>query len=123
MTRRTTTKHKPAALIADVDDVQEFASTIRESWVNCRAYGHDWRPFKVEQTENNTFVVIRKCRQCSGTRTQVIDRYGLIINTEYKLPDGYQMPRGTGRLDSEGRGVFRLSAITAEFARYARRSA
>lgn len=107
------TNHEPQ--FADVGDVQEFATTIKTQWVKCRSDGHDMRPFDVDQTDDNTRTRIRKCRNCGAFRHQVIQRgSGMILNTTIEYPPGYLLPPGTGRLDSEGRGVFREMALDAE---------
>lgn len=106
---------------ADVGDVQEFATTIKSGWVECRSSGHDMRAFKVELTEEGNWLRTRKCRNCTAKRHQVIDSYGLILDTTMEYPEGYLLPKGTGRLDSEGRGVFRLASIRAEYERKAAR--
>lgn len=114
MPRKNTTH---TSQFAEVGDVQEFATTIKSAWVDCRSDGHDMRPFKVELTEAGNFLRTRKCRRCNTKRHQVIDRSGLILNTTVEYTEGYLMPKGTGRLDSEGRGVFRLAALEAEYGR------
>lgn len=118
MAKRSIT-HKPQ--FAEVGDVQEFATTIKSAWVDCRSDGHDMRPFAVELTEAGNFLRTRKCRRCNTKRHQVIDRSGLILHTTVEYAEGYLMPKGTGRLDSEGRGVFRLAALEAEYDRKAAR--
>lgn len=107
---------------AEVGDVQDFATTIKSTWIVCRSDGHDMRPFNVKTTESGGFERTRKCRRCGAKRTQVIDKYGLILSTDFEYPEGYLLPPGTGRLDSEGRGVFRLAAIEAEVAAKAARN-
>lgn len=111
----------PKPLIASVGAVEEFASTIKSAWVECRSDGHDMRKFNVQLTEHNTFIRTRKCRRCGYLRHQVIDRSGHILNTTPEYPEGYLMPRGTGRLDSEGRAVFRGATVEAEYEQTVRR--
>jgi hypothetical protein len=112
---RNTRKTQP--LIADVHDVQDFAATIKSAWVQCRSDGHDMRPLDVQITESNDYLRVKRCRRCGTERHQVINRFGIILHTRMEYPEGYQMEKGTGRLDSEGRGVFRAMAIETEFRR------
>jgi hypothetical protein len=113
--RKSRTLHKPPT--AEIGDVEEFATTIKSTWVTCRSDGHDMRPLNVTMTEQNTFVRTRKCRNCGARRHQVIDRHGLILDTKIEYPEGYLLPPGTGRLDSEGRGIFRLAALQSDLER------
>lgn len=105
----------PKPLTADVGDVEAFASTIKSAWVDCRSDGHDMRKFNVELTEHNTFLRTRKCRRCGALRHQVITRSGHILNTTIEYPEGYLMPKGTGRLDADGRAVFRGATVESEY--------
>lgn len=111
MARRIKRPHFP---VADVGDVQEFASGLNSKQIQCRSDGHDMRPFDVEAYDGG-WKRTRRCRRCGALRVQVLDSHGLILDTKMKYKEGYQMPRGTGRLDSEGRGVFRAAAVEAEY--------
>lgn len=121
MATRRTKQKKTGNRIAELGDVEEFATTIKPTWVECRSDGHDMRKFDVQLTEHNTYIRTRKCRRCTYKRHQVVDREGRILNTTPEYPDGYLMPKGTGRLDSEGRAVFRAAVIEAEYEQSVRR--
>lgn len=111
----TRRKKKPEQHTADVGDVQEFASTIKSAWVECRSDGHNMGKHNVTMDENGTFIRTRRCRRCGYKRHYVIDPSGHILDAKPEYPDGYLMPRGTGRLDTEGRAVFRQATLEAEY--------
>jgi hypothetical protein len=112
MARRIRRPHFP---VADVGDVEEFAAGLNSKQIECRSDGHDMRKHDVEPFDGG-WKRTRKCRRCGALRIQILDSRGLILGTKMKYKDGYQMPKGTGRLDSEGNGVFRAVVIEAEFA-------
>jgi hypothetical protein len=107
-------RKKQASPIAEVGDVQEFASTIKQAWVECRSDGHSMAKHDVQMDENGTYIRTRRCRRCGYKRHYVISG-GHILNATSEYPDGYLMPKGTGRLDSDGRAVFREAAVEAEY--------
>lgn len=115
-------RKKQAPPVAEVGDVEEFVSTIKQAWVDCRSDGHSMAKHDVQMDENGTFIRTRRCRSCGYKRHYVISGDGHILTTkaEYPNPD-YLMPKGTGRLDSDGRAVFRQAALEAEYRRKANR--
>lgn len=101
--------------IASLDDVQEYAAGIPSKWVECREGGHQMGTHLARLTEDGgSFLRVKRCRRCSTKRTQVLSLKGLILHTEYEYPEGYTLPKGTGRIDSDGRGHFRVTAILRE---------
>jgi hypothetical protein len=107
--------------VADIGDVQEFAARIKPSWVVCRSDGHNMRPFNVTMDENGNFLRTKRCTNCGYKRHYVISQGGHIAGAKAEYPEDYLMPKGTGRLDSEGRAVFRQRATEAEYRRKAQR--
>jgi hypothetical protein len=119
-TKRKTVK-KQASQVADIGDVQEFAATVKkQAFIECRGDGHNMGPHNVTMDENGTFLRTRRCRKCGYLRHYVVSG-GHILNAKSEYPDGYLLPRGTGRLDADGRAVFREAAIEAEYRRKAGR--
>lgn len=118
VTRR---KKKPQPTVAEIGAVQEFASTIKQAWVVCRGDGHNMVRHDVQMDENGVFIRTRRCRSCGYKRHYVIDPGGHILTAKPEYPDGYLMPKGTGRLDSDGRAVFRQAAVEAEYRNKANR--
>jgi hypothetical protein len=117
--RRSRKKQGPA--IADPADVEEFATTIKMAWVECRSDGHSMIPHDVTMNEQGSYVRTRRCRRCGYKRHYVIDQGGFLVSTSSEYPDGYLMPKGTGRLDSEGRAIFRQATVQHEYERKANR--
>ncbi|MFD4858492.1 hypothetical protein [Streptomyces atratus] len=101
-------------LIADVDDVRAFAATLPAKFLRCRDLGHNMGPHDAYPLEGGGYERILKCRSCKAKRLYLLDEDFSIINTSYDYPDGYLAERGTGRIDRDGRCVFRGAAVLAD---------
>lgn len=120
MTTRRKAAKKPKQQIAELGAVEEFASSIKQAFVECRSDGHNMGPHDIKMDENGTYLRTRRCRRCGYKRNYVISN-GHILNATTQYPEDYLLPKGTGRLDSDGRAVFRAAAIEAEYRRKANR--
>ena len=102
--KRVTKKHPT------VDDIPEES-------IDCRLYGHPWKPYGQVHSEGRFFIEVVKCQRCPCMRAQAIHKKtGLIEKTNLKYPPKtsekkYLAPPGLGRLDKYGRGKLRLRAI------------
>lgn len=100
--------------VADRGDVQEYLSGAKVAWVQCRTKGHNMADHDVkENMEDNAFVVIYRCTRCYTKRDEVVHSVtGEVLSSKYyNHPDGYLLPKGTGRLDAEGRGLIRVTHL------------
>lgn len=101
-------------LIADVDDVRAFASTLPAKFIRCRDLGHNMGSHDAYPLEGGGYERILKCRSCGTKRLYLLDEDFGIISTSYEYPKGYTAERGTGRIDRDGRCVFRGAALLAD---------
>ena len=104
----TTTK------FADLGDVEEWQSQAKVAWIRCRSKGHNMDDHDVKLDEKaNAYIVILRCTRCYTERHEVVNcDTGEVLTSKYdKHPDGYLLPKGTGRIDAQGRGLIRIARL------------
>ena len=85
---------------------------MRLDHLQCRDFGHSWRPFSAWfHQEHKEFVQTLRCQRCTSTRTRYLSARGAIIQSSYDYADGYTMPRGLGRMTGEDRDHIRLQSV------------
>lgn len=102
---------QPAAP-ASLSQVEDFAATMKSSFLQCRDLGHAWKPYSAGSHRDGGFERKHRCRSCGGFRTQRLSAMGRIISNSYDHPDGYLSP--IGRIDGDGRGLLRLEVLSRE---------
>ncbi|MFD0331880.1 hypothetical protein ACFQZC_36310 [Streptacidiphilus monticola] len=93
-----------------MDAVRQYASTLNQQQLQCRDFGHNWRPHTAARRADGGYDRSLICR-CRTVRMQVLDQWGRVVSSQYAYPDGYEMPRGIGRISSDDKGVLRLASI------------
>lgn len=109
---------------ADINVVEEFAAGLSPDVIKCRSRGHDMDDHDVTVDESGNYLVIEKCRRrnCETERHSVVDSEGIILSSRTVYKEGYLMPKGTGRLNKEAKGVFRAFRLERSWkARVSRR--
>lgn len=96
----TATETDHAAFIADVAD------KYPDKYLQCRDYGHGWKPNNAVWLEDGFIERVLRCDRCKTERFQILDKNGYIISGYYHYSSGYQIP-GAGRLDTNARAVLR----------------
>lgn len=93
-------------------DVAHAIAGMPESHLQCRDFGHSWRPLHVESIpQRSAYLEQLACMRCQTVRNRLIDsRNGHQLSQSYKYADGYLI-HGLGRLDEDDRGTLRLSAL------------
>lgn len=99
-----------SAHFAEVDAVRRYASTLSQQQLQCRDFGHNWRPHTAARRADGGYDRSLVCR-CRTRRVQVLDQWGRVVSSQYAYPDGYEMPRGIGRISADDKGVLRLASI------------
>lgn len=101
--------------MAAPEAVEQHAATTPTAWWECRDTGHafvkHWAGYGPDE---KSFLRIRRCRNCKTKKTQVLDLDGYILASEYEYPEGYTLPKGTGRLGADGRAIYRQGNIVTE---------
>lgn len=99
-------------LTADTAVVAEFAQGLDEGALACRDVGHAWRSRKVIRRRWG-FERVMVCRDCHAERREDLDRMARRVKAyAVQYPDGYLLPKGSGRLDADGKAAMRLELLT-----------
>lgn len=92
---------------ATPEDVASAATQWSDGQVNCRVYGHVWRPLTVTHRPG-VYTIYQRCGRCRCDRWQEVDDRGYPLSGwNITYIDGYLM-KNLGRLGSDGRAVLRL---------------
>lgn len=78
--------------------------------VQCRDFGHSWRPFQAHQVPGG-FKSVLRCARCTTIRIRMLGTRGQLLDSGYDYVDGYLMDAGHGRLSSEDRDIIRLASV------------
>lgn len=100
------------ARYASPEEVEEQADQWTEDFLECRLYGHVWRPARA--TFNSTFkyyYVIQRCSRCFSERHSELNQYGHVMASWMKYAEGY-LTKKIGRIVGDGRDTLRLAALT-----------
>jgi hypothetical protein len=92
------------------EDVRNAAVNWTEGQVNCRVFGHAWRPLTVTH-QPGVYTIFQRCGRCRNERQQEVDERGYAVsNWHTRYVDGYLL-RKLGRVGTDGRAVLRLQSI------------
>lgn len=86
---------------------------IPERYLNCRAFGHPWKPYDVEQRPNDPnkrYVQELLCTRCDTLRAIFMDEDARIKGNAYFYPEGYVL-EGIGRLTADENAYIRLRTM------------
>lgn len=91
-------------------EVAAFAKSLPDPYLECRRFGHPWKAYTVDK-DGPRFVETTQCPRCESTRTQVLDRRGMIVgHANVNYSDGY-LAHGIGRITGEAKGILRLEGM------------
>jgi hypothetical protein len=94
-----------------VTDIETAVAAMSIDNLHCRDYGHSWRPHDVHVlARKQGYVQELLCARCGTSRIRAMDRWGMIIASQYRHADGYLIS-GLGRLSMEDRGVIRVASV------------
>lgn len=100
--------------VAAIGDVEDYIANAKVAWIKCRTKGHNMDDHDVkEDTDNRVFIVVNRCTRCYTKRDEVVnmDTGEVLSSRYYNHPEDYLLPKGTGRLDKEGRGLIRATHL------------
>jgi hypothetical protein len=106
------TNHTPK--FAAIGDVEEYLSGAKVAWVQCRTKGHNMADHDVKlDEESNAYIVVLRCSRCYTKRDEVVNcDTGEVLNSSYHdHPEGYLLPKGTGRMGADARGLLRVARL------------
>jgi hypothetical protein len=97
---------------AEPNEVEQWAHTLKQSFLLCRELGHNWRPHTARYVpEQRAYERSLRCTRCYCERRQVLNGNGGIVSSSYVHPEGY-LHKGLGRIVGEGRDTLRLESLT-----------
>lgn len=92
------------------EDVENAARSWSDGQVNCRVYGHAWRPLTVIHRPG-VFTIHQRCGRCRNEREQDVNEQGYPVSPwRPTYVDGYLLKK-LGRVGVDGRAVLRLQSI------------
>ena len=98
---------------ASRDAVEAAAAEWSDAVVQCRIYGHNWRPLTVF-LRARVYTVRQRCNRCRNEREQTMDSQGYTLGGwRMTYRDGYLMPAKSGRVDGNGRAALRITSLRA----------
>lgn len=96
-------------MVADPDD---WTEQLPDKYLLCRDLGHSWRPLNAAwDTSLNHYLRTMRCPRCGTERIQYLSGAGHVLSGHYLYADGYQAPKGSGRLTGEHRDHLRLESV------------
>jgi hypothetical protein len=101
---------------ATPEDALEVSGEWSNEWLECRTYGHTWKPQAATYTKDRKAIATTQlCPRCECERHALLDaRTGWVISSRIDYPDGYLL-KGVGRMTGDAKGALRLSLVTREF--------
>ena len=92
-------------------DVEAAIGKMKIDHVQCRDFGHSWRPFSARWLpQENCYESQLRCARCSAIRTRWLSRTGTQLSGHYDYADGY-LVKGLGRLTGSDRDHIRLASV------------
>lgn len=92
------------------EDVESAAQNWSYEQVNCRIYGHNWRPLTATHRPG-FYTLYQRCGRCASSRTQELDDYGFPLSGWHIVySEGYLL-KNLGRVGQDGRAVLRLTSL------------
>lgn len=90
--------------------VQQFAQGLSQEFLECRQYGHAWKPYTVDSGGGLYEVTIR-CSRCTSEGVDTVNRRGQRIRPRRpRYAQGY-LASGMGRMTGEAASVIRMEMI------------
>lgn len=89
------------------------ANKAAAAYADCRDLGHSWRAINAWK-ERGIFIETLQCSRCSCEKDRGFHpKTGALlqINRRTKYPEGYLLPKGSGRMTQEDRAAIRLSRL------------
>lgn len=97
---------------ATPDEVAQQAEEWPEHYLECRLYGHVWRPARATfHTTYRYYYVVQLCQRCACERHSELTERGHVAASWLVYADGY-LTKNVGRIVGDGRDVLRLAALS-----------
>lgn len=91
-------------------DVSNAAADWSEGQVNCRVYGHTWRPMTVTHRPG-IYTIYQRCGRCRCDRWQEVNESGYPVSGWHITYIDNYLLKNLGRVGADGKAVLRLRSI------------
>lgn len=91
-------------------DLGAVVDDMRTEYVQCRDFGHSWRPFTATLLRGGGYEQTLRCSRCRTRRNRLIGPRGQILSSGYDYADGYVI-KGLGRLVGTEKDHLRLLSV------------
>jgi hypothetical protein len=92
---------------------EDFAASLPDSIVECRAWGHMFRPYTVDRdTKNHHLIAVLRCRSCGSKKPVTLSDAGNMLRSHINYVKGY-FPEEKIEL-GRARDVFRTESFGRE---------
>jgi hypothetical protein len=96
-------------------EVQRQAAKWSEDFLECRLYGHHWRPASARFHDTYRYWrIVQRCPRCTSERVAELDSNGHVTSQAIHYADGY-LTDGIGRIVGNSRDTLRLATIQRIF--------
>jgi len=93
------------------DPVEAAVKAMDLSHIQCRDFGHSWRPYTAHwRQQDNAYESQLRCQRCSTIRVRWLSARGEQLSGQYDYPEGY-LVKGLGRLTGHDRDIIRLQSV------------
>lgn len=100
---------------ASPEDVERHARDWPGAFLECRLYGHEWRPLRATHyARMRYYLTAQQCPRCTSKRFAEISERGSVLSQWIEYADGY-LTKNVGRIVGDGRDVLRLAALNRVF--------
>jgi hypothetical protein len=92
-------------------EVERQAAKWSEDFLECRLYGHHWRPASARFHDTYRYWrIVQVCPRCTSERVAELDGNGHVTSQAIHYADGY-LTDGIGRIVGSSRDTLRLATI------------
>lgn len=95
---------------ATPEDVESATQSWSEGQVQCRIYGHSWRPFTATHRPGS-YTIYQRCQRCANQRWMEHDERGYPLTPwSIRYEEGYLLHK-LGRVGHDGKAVLRMATL------------
>lgn len=112
--KRTSVQAPESIKMVERGDLKKLVDDMPDEYVRCRAFGHG-RALANFENKRGVRSFTLYCPTCKFARHIVMDRSGDIVEDKPDWPEGYLLPKGSGRIGSQTKGVVRVASVDRLF--------
>jgi len=97
-------------------EVESQASRWSEDFLECRLYGHHWKPSSATfHGVYHYWRIVQVCPRCTSERVAELDGHGRVTSQAIHYAEGY-LTDGIGRIVGDARDTLRLATVQRIYA-------